>query len=199
MSDDNNDRQYGPSYKIFLAHPKQDSRKILSAFLVKLGHEVSGEAKTCAEILIECAINPPDIIVTGLAFPDGDGIETLISVSDRQPVPAIVITAKADIEKVEHAMDDHVMAYLIDPVTSDDLKPTIHVVKRRFDQMEELKEEVENLQERLDARKLLDRAKGLLMKHKEISEEEAYLEIREMATKNQMKLAKIATIIIESY
>lgn len=188
-----------PSYRFFVTHPDQNKTPTLVAQLEELGHRVIGTSHLCKETLVECALNPPDIILSGINFPDGDGIETLIQISDREPLPAVILTSRDDIEKIEHAMDDHVMAYLIDPVDLDTLRPSIIVVKRRFEQMQELRAEVSDLKEALASRKKLERAKGLLMRQKSLSEEEAYLEIRDLAKRSREKIGAIAQVVIDTY
>lgn len=188
-----------PSLTFFVAHPDAAMLKLLANLLEELGHQVIGTSQLCKTTLVECALTPPDIILSGLNFPDGDAIETLIVISERKPVPAIVVTEVDDVSKVEHAMDDHVMSYLIQPVTIHDLKPTAIVVKRRFDQMEELKAEVDDLKSALENRKKLERAKGLLMDKKGLTEEAAYLEIRDLAKKSREKIGVIAQVVIDTY
>ena len=187
------------SLNFFISYPDEATTATLVAMLKELGHNVIGTSQQCKDTLVECALNPPDIILSGIDFEDGDGIETLIQISDRKPVPAIIVTKRDDMKKVEHAMDDHVMAYLIYPVTVDDLEPSILVVKRRFDQMQELRAEVSDLKEALANRKKLERAKGLLMSKKAVSEEEAYLEIRDLAKKSREKIGTIAQVVIDTY
>ena len=113
-------------------------------------------------------------------------------------MPSIVVTKKDSLDKVEKAMDDHVMAYMIEPVNSDELKPAIYVVLRRFEQLKQLEEENESLKDALASRKKVERAKGILMAKKGWSEEEAYLYIRKAATSNRIKMDSVADIVIET-
>ena len=183
-------------YRIFIGHPAEGTLSVLVATVKGMGHEVIGQTTSALTMIESCKALDPELIISGVQFSDKDGIEALIEISKPDPKPAIVIALSEDLDNVERAMDDHVMAYLIDPVTEDDLRPTIYVVKRRFDQFEELKEEVEDLKGAMAARKIVERAKGILMKKFDLDEEKAYLKLRKMATDKSMKLKDVADLVI---
>lgn len=185
-------------FSIVVAHSDESDRKQLVLDLGKLGHKVRAVTSTCRETLDECSDSHPDLIVSGILFEDGDGIETLIELSKNNPIPAIIVTQKTDLSKVERAMDDHVMAYLISPVTDDDLKPSIHVVMRRFAQFQQLREENLDLREALVTRKKVERAKGILMADRGMTEEEAYLHLRDLATSSRAKMSQVAEVLISN-
>ena len=129
--------------RIYLSHGDSGTRKVLEAIITKLGHEIHGISDTCEKTYSDCIENPPDLILSGVEYKDGDGLENLIAISRRKTMPSIVVTKKDSLDKVEKAMDDHVMAYMIEPVNSDELKPAIYVVLRRFEQLKQLEEENE--------------------------------------------------------
>lgn len=183
---------------IVVGHGDPSERELVSVNLKKLGHNVRAVCETKKELFEECKDEKPQLIISGIEYPDGDGIETLIELSRDEPIPAIIVTEKTSLQKVEEAMDDHVMAYLITPVTADDLKPSIQVVLRRFAQFEELRKENKDLREALFTRKKVERAKGILMKQKGMSEEEAYLHIRDLATSSRTKMSQVAEILVQS-
>jgi len=183
-------------YKIFIGQSDPATSKILEATVEKLGHEVVGTGTTRAELIEFCTLTPPQLIISGAEYPDGNGIEGLIAIAERNPLPAVIVAQKDKLANVERAMDDHVMAYLVDPVTPDDLKPTIHVVMRRFQQFEELRKENEGLRDALQTRKKMERAKGILMAKHKMSEEDAYLKLRDLATSRRIKLGEVAEVII---
>lgn len=158
---------------------------------------VLGKTGSATVMLKECVENQPDLIITAVHLEDGDGIETLLEIAKEASIPAIVIAKQEDLEDVEKAMQDHVMAYLIDPVDQRDLRSTSYLVKRRFEQFQELKAENDQLKASLEERKKMERAKGIVMKRYELTEEEAYLRIRKAATSRRIKLVEVADIIIE--
>ncbi|MDF1656246.1 MAG: ANTAR domain-containing protein [Verrucomicrobiales bacterium] len=188
----------GP-HSIFIAHSLPETRETLEKELKSLGHEIVGISSSCKETLEHVIANPPRLIVSGIDFPDGDGVDTLVKISESRILPSIVVTSNATLERVERAMDDHVMAYLMEPVDAVDLKPSIHVVLRRFEQFEELHQEVRELKGALSTRKKVERAKGILMAKNELTEEEAYLQLRASATKNRISMSKVADLIIDTH
>ncbi len=190
---------YSFSLRFFISHSDTAVAADLVSMLEELGHEVIGTSHLCRETLVRCALNPPEIILSGLNFTDGDGIETLAQILENNPIPSIILAQHEDIQRVEEAVENYVLAYLIQPFKTDVLRPSIVAVKRRFDQIEELKAEVFALKETLENRKKLERAKGLLIKEKGIDEETAYLEIQSLAKKSREKMGVIAQVIIDSY
>lgn len=183
--------------RIFVGHPQPSTLETLVSTVRGLDHEVIGTTSLAREMIGDCQSLKPDMIISGVQYEDMDGIDALIEISEHEPIPAIVIALQDDLSKVEEAMDDHVMAYLVDPVTRDDLRPTIYVVKRRFQQFQELKSENKDLREALAVRKVVERAKGLLMRARDIDEETAYLQLRKMATDKGLKLKDVAELVID--
>ncbi|MDF1740058.1 MAG: ANTAR domain-containing protein [Verrucomicrobiales bacterium] len=187
------------TYSIVIAHGDAAERDHLAFIIRELGHTVQFVSATCRETLDECQRSRPDLIISGISFEDGDGIESLIELSKDEPVPGIIVTHKTELSKVERAMDDHVMAYLITPVTADDLRPSIHVVMRRFTQFQQLKEENIDLRETLATRKKVERAKGILMAKRGMTEEEAYIHLRDLATSSRAKMSYVAEVLIKTF
>lgn len=182
---------------LYVGHPDESTRQTLIAQVEGMNHKVLGSTNSAKQMIADCKELDPSLIISGVQYEDMDGIQALIEIGKRDPKPAIVIAQKDDLNKVEQAMDDHVMAYLVDPVTEDDLRPTIYVVMRRFEQFQDLKEENEDLREALSVRKIVERAKGILMRRRDIDEEQAYLQLRKMATSKGLKLKSVAELIID--
>jgi response regulator NasT len=139
---------------------------------------------------------PPDLIITGVDLPDQDGVTALLEISETHKIPAIVVTQQRTLENVQRALEDHVMAYLLEPIEVEEILPTIFLVLRRFEQFQELEQENESLKQALTDRKIIERAKGALMKQAGIDEETAYRRLRRYATDNRMKLAEAADRVI---
>ncbi len=148
--------------------------------------------------LVECSLGdePPELIVLGADLADIDAVATLVQISRSRAIPSIIVTPTSSLEVVEKALDDHVMAYLVEPVEVEQFKPTIHLVTRRFAQFTELSQEVEELKDALAERKVVERAKGILMRRADIDEDEAYKRLRRMATDGRMKLVEAARQVI---
>ena len=139
----------------------------------------------------------PDLIVTGIDFPDGDGIETVIELGQDNPIPSVIVTARRSLDMVEKAMDDHVMAYLIEPVTAEGLEAAIVVATSRFAQLEELAGQVEDLREALAHRKVIERAKGMLMALESMSEGEAFATLRRRAQDARKRIVDVANDVLD--
>lgn len=184
--------------KTLLAHANPEQRAQLNKALTELGHEVVCNCDCCHE-LVSCvhSSSPPDLIVTGVDLVDGDGIATLVGLGDEFAIPAIVVTQRTSLQVVERAMLDHVMAYLIEPVEVREVKPTIHLVLKRFAQFQELQDEVHSLREALNDRKVIERAKGLLMKQEDIDEDTAYKKLRRMATDGRIRMVEVAQRLLD--
>lgn len=185
-----------PPLKIVLAHGMEDARTVLHQALEKLHYEDLHTCGTGRELIALAKSRSPDLIITGVDMPDGDGVEALIEISQTQKIPAIVVTQQRSLEVVQRALEDHVMAYLLEPVDVEEILPTIFLVLRRFEQFQELQEENESLKQALADRKVIERAKGGLMRQAGIDEETAYKRLRRMATDNRIRMGDAAERVL---
>lgn len=184
---------------VYLSHSDDKIREQLAKDLEELGLKLLGYSDTVERLRREGSLLMPDLIISGISFDDGESVDALIEISELKPTPAIIIAKSENLDEVKRALEDHVMAYLIAPVEKRDLESSAYLVLKRFAQIEELHDEVEKLQQTLELRKKLERAKGLVMKNFDMTEEEAYLKIREIATGKRMKMADVSELIIEKY
>ncbi len=182
--------------KTLLAHGNAEQREQLKTALKELGHEVVCDCDRCDVLMETVRKSPPDLIVAGVDLADGDGIHALVSLADEVTIPAIVVTQRTSLQHVERAMLDHVMAYLVEPVEVPQIKPTIHLVLKRFEEFQELQGEVESLRQALADRKVIERAKGLLMRRDDLDEEAAYKKLRRAATDGRMRLINAAESLL---
>lgn len=182
---------------VYVAQKDESLRSELCSMFENLELEVVGRTGSAVELERECKSGRPELIVTAVDLVEGNGIEALLEIAKDEPVPAIVVAKQEDLEDVEKSLQDHVMAYLIEPVDQRDLRSTTYLVLRRFEQFQELRKENSQLKEALVMRKKMERAKGIVMKRYGLTEEEAYLRIRKVATSRRMKLSEVADIVIE--
>jgi response regulator NasT len=159
-------------------------------------YEVCASIDTRAKLERHCKVNRPDLIVCGVQLADGDAIELLVKIGETAPIPAIIVTDKDSLGNVEHALEDHVMAYLIEPIDVEQIQPTIYLVLRRFEQFQALLEQVQDLRQALADRKIIERAKGILMSQGEMDETDAFQRLQRMATDKRKKLVEIAQAIV---
>lgn len=182
---------------VFVGQADESVLTELCGVLEGMDLRVIGKTTKASEILTGARTMKPDLIISAVHYSDGSGLEALIEIGDTQPIPAIIIAKQDDLDDVEKATEDHVMGYLIDPADPRDLRTTCYLVLRRFEQFQELREENEQLKDALVTRKKLERAKGILMEKYQLSEEDAYLRIRKVATSRRMKISEVADIVIE--
>lgn len=185
-----------PALKVLLTHGKEDARDVLRAALNQLRSQDIWFCSTGREMIELAQQHAPDLIITGVDLPDIDGPTALVEISQTRTIPAIVITQQSSLEHVQRALEDHVMAYLLEPIQAQEILPTIYLVLRRFEQFQELEQENESLKQALSDRKVIERAKGILMKRAGIDEETAYKRLRRMATDNRMKIAEAADRVL---
>ncbi|QDU54382.1 ANTAR domain-containing response regulator [Aeoliella mucimassa] len=181
---------------VVLAHADTQVREQLTNILTSFGHKLHAVCETTSELLAACYPKPPQMIVTGIMLKDGHSIDTLLSISEIEPTPAVVVTDRDSLADAEQALKDHVMAYLVEPVTEEDIKPTIFLARQRFRQFEELRAENKDLRQALADRKVVERAKGILMASQNLSEDEAYRSLQKLAQSKRKRLVEVADAIL---
>lgn len=170
----------------------------LEAMLNKLGHEVVGKARNGSEaVQISDAIGL-DMAIVDIKMPGMDGLLAARSILSEKPVPIIMLTAYTDENLIKEADEIGVAAYLIKPVTEASLKPALQLAASRFHQIQELKEEVGSLKEALETRKLVERAKGIIMEKQNLSEEEAFRLLQKQSSRRNMKMGELSRMIVEA-
>ena len=184
------------SLKIAIADDEVDMRDYLKTVLPLLGHEVVGIAATGTELVAACKAGKPDLVITDIKMPDMDGIEAASRIYKDHPVPVILVSAYHSREFIDRAEEDHVLAYLLKPIKQVDLEPAIAIAMRRFEQFQELRKEAAGLKQALEDRKVIERAKGVLMKKTKLDENEAFRRLQKLASEKNRKLIEIAQIIL---
>ena len=194
MSQTNNDIKSNAAYRIVVAEDETLIRMDLVEMLTESGYQVVAQATNGQEAITLATEHKPDLIILDVKMPILDGIsaaEQLIGIC-----PVLMLTAFSQRELVERARDSGVMAYVVKPFTIDDLLPAIEISISRHRQMKTLENEVTDLYERLETRKLLDRAKGILMKALNLSEPEAFSWIQKTAMDQRTSMKAVAEAII---
>lgn len=182
--------------EIVIAHSSAEIRQCMSELVEEMGFKLRTICSTSKQLLDSGVSQAPDLIISGIELDDGEAIHALIAISDLDPTPAIVITPKESLLDVEKALKDHVMAYLVEPIDTAQIKPTIYLVLERFQQFESLKEENRDLKQALEDRKVIEKAKGLIMGRLQLDESRAFRELQKQATAKRMKLAQYAQQLI---
>ena len=187
--------QVAPSaVRILVAEDEALIRMDLVEMLQEAGYHVVAQATNGEEAIALAHEHQPDLAILDVKMPVLDGIsaaEKIISIS-----PVLMLTAFSQRELVDRARDAGVMAYVVKPFTIGDLVPAIEIAISRHTQMRSLAEEVADLHERLETRKIIDRAKGILMKALNLSEPEAFTWIQRAAMDRRLTMKEVAHAVI---
>jgi AmiR/NasT family two-component response regulator len=168
----------------------------LKGQLETLGHKVVAEASNGKEAVRLAEELRPDLAILDIKMPEMDGIEAARQITAARPIPIILLTAYSERELAERAASANVSAYLMKPVSEQDLLPAIALAVSRFKEFQALHQEVDDLREALETRKLVERAKGILMRRLNLTEEEAFRRMQRRSQNENKKLAEIAQAII---
>jgi len=182
--------------RIAVADDEIDMRDYLQAILPCFGHTVVAAASTGRELIEKCREERPDLVITDIKMPDMDGIDAARQIYREFPTPVILVSAYHDHDLVERAEEDHILAFLVKPIKQADLEPAIAIAVRRFEQFQALRQEAADLRQALADRKLIERAKGLLMKRAGLDENEAFRRLQRLASERNRKLFEIAAMIL---
>ena len=180
--------------RILVAEDEALIRMDLVEMLQEAGYTVVAQAANGEEAIALATEHQPDLAILDVKMPILDGIsaaEKIISIA-----PVLMLTAFSQRELVERARDAGVMAYVVKPFTIGDLVPAIEIAISRHTQMRSLAEEVADLHERLETRKIIDRAKGILMKALNLSEPEAFSWIQRAAMDRRLTMKEVAHAVI---
>ena len=180
--------------RILVAEDEALIRMDLVEMLQEAGYQVVAQATNGEEAIALATEHQPDLAILDVKMPVLDGIsaaEKIISIA-----PVLMLTAFSQKELVDRARDAGVMAYVVKPFTIGDLVPAIEIAFSRHTQMKSLAEEVADLHERLETRKVIDRAKGILMKALNLSEPEAFSWIQRAAMDRRLTMKEVAHAVI---
>jgi response regulator NasT len=182
--------------RIAVADDEQDMRDFFERILPLCGHEVVSVAETGKELVAHCQSLQPDLVITDIKMPDLDGIEAAQQICSERPVPIVLVSAYHDAALVERAEADHVMAYLVKPIGQANLSPAIAVAMRRFEQFQAVQREAADFRHALADRKVIERAKGILMKVTGADEKDAFHRLQTLAAEKNQKLVEAAQAVI---
>ena len=180
--------------RILVAEDETLIRLDLVEMLTDAGYEVIAEATNGVEATSLAQLHKPDLAILDVKMPELDGISAAEKIIEIAPV--LMLTAFSQKELVDRARDVGVMAYVVKPFTIGDLTPAIEIAISRHSQMKALKEEVTDLHDRLETRKLIDRAKGILMQALNLSEPEAFSWIQRAAMDRRISMKAVAQAVI---
>jgi response regulator NasT len=182
--------------RIVIADDESLIRLDLAETLARLGHRVvgeCGEGRTAVELVRKLK---PDLAILDVKMPEMDGVDAARLIARDRLAPVLLLTAYSQRELVERAMDAGVFGYLVKPFKESDLLPAIAVARARFREFDAIARQAENLASALESRKLVDRAKGILMERHQLKEHEAFRRIQQQSMNSRKSMREIAEAII---
>ena len=184
--------------RVMVVDEDSERREVLRQGLEKAGHRVVAEVQSTVNLSQLVAEVLPDVIIIDTRSPDRDTIEHLCVISQDTPRPIVMFSADGNTEKIREAVRAGVSAYVVDGLAAQRVQPILDVAIARFEALQSLRNELEDTQLQLADRKRIDRAKGILIKQKNLSEEQAYQWLRKMAMDENLKLAEVADQVIRA-
>lgn len=182
--------------RVLIADDETIIRKGLRALLEEQGYQVVGESADGTRALDLVTRLRPDLVFLDIKMPGTDGLQVARALLADRGVPVIILTAYADREFVEQAKEAGVLAYLVKPVRESDLYPAIEVARARFREIQALRTEISTLEETLTVRKLIERAKGIVMRKMGLDEGAAFAHIQRQARNARRPMKEIAEAIL---
>jgi two-component system, response regulator PdtaR len=186
------------SLRILLAEDEYLVLMGIKSYVEKLGHEVVGIA-TDGEKAVELAIEEkPDLVIMDINMPNLDGIDAIKKINETLFIPSIIVSGYHDEKLINRATEEGVLYYLLKPVDMGDLKIAINISLSRFEEFKKLQDELNSTKNALEARKHIEKAKGILMERMNLKEAEAMKRLQQMSRDKNKKLVVIAKELIEA-
>ncbi len=187
-----------PPRRVVIAEDEALIRLDLAEMLRDEGSQVVGEAGDGQAAVDLAESLRPDLVIMDVKMPRRDGIDAAAEIAAKRIAPIVILTAFSQRDLVEKARDAGAMAYLVKPFSISDLIPAIEVALSRFAEITELEREVADLGERLETRKLVERAKGLLQARHAMTEPEAFSWMQRAAMDRRTSMKRVAEVVLES-
>ncbi|SPM36977.1 Two-component response regulator, AmiR/NasT family, consists of REC and RNA-binding antiterminator (ANTAR) domains [Mycobacterium rhizamassiliense] len=184
--------------RVLIAEDEALIRMDLAEMLREEGYEIVGEASDGQEAVELAEQHNPDLVIMDVKMPRRDGIDAASEIASKRIAPIVVLTAFSQRDLVERARDAGAMAYLVKPFTISDLIPAIELAISRFSEISALEQEVATLSERLETRKVVERAKGLLQVKQGMTEPEAFKWIQRAAMDRRTSMKRVAEVVLET-
>jgi len=188
-----------PTLRVVVAEDEALIRLDLVEMLTEAGYQVVGQAGDGETAIELTEKEKPDLVVMDVKMPKLDGISAAERIAKQRIAPVVILTAFSQRDLVERARDAGAMAYLTKPFTIEDLMPAIELAVSRFQEIKQLDAEVTDLQDQLKARKLIEKAKGLLMKKLQISEPEAFKWMQKTAMDKRRSMTDVAQLVMDEF
>jgi response regulator NasT len=186
----------GKTGNILIADDDPVLRMDLRAMLEEMGYTVTGEADNGNDACILARNLKPDLAILDIMMPGTSGLEAAATIGRERLAPVLLLTAYSEAEMIDQAVQAGVSAYLVKPFRRQELEPTIALAMSRYRELVALEGERDQLQEQLETRRLVGKAKAILMERQELSEREAYRRIQAQSLAMGRTLRQIAEAVI---
>jgi response regulator NasT len=184
------------SLRVMLVDRDPERAELLEEALAEAGHRVVARIKDDDALASQVTLYHPDVIIIDMEAPGRDTLEQMREISRDQPKPIILFSDERDPDYIRQAVKAGVSAYIVDGLSRDRVMPIVEVAVARFSEIQSLRKELENTKVQLADRKVIDKAKGLLMKKKNMGEDQAYQFLRKTAMSRNLKLVEVARVLI---
>ncbi|MGA9761741.1 MAG: response regulator [Gaiellaceae bacterium] len=185
--------------RLLIAEDETIIRLDLRELLERAGFEVCAEARDGLEAVELARTEQPDLAILDVKMPGLDGIEAAKRILEERPIPIVILTAYSQQELIARAVEAGVYGYLVKPFRESDLLPAIETARARHTELMALREEADSLAEALAARKLVERAKGLLMDKEKLNEQDAYARLRKASQLSGKPIRVVAEALIATF
>ena len=182
--------------RILVAEDEAISRMDLCEMLENLGYTVVGQAGDGVAAVNLARTLKPDLVLMDIKMPELDGISAAETLAAERSVPVLLLTAYSDREFVDRAVDAGVMGYLVKPFAEAQLKPAIEVALERWREVRQIQQDLAETKETLETRKLVERAKGVLMDSQNLKEAEAFRRIQRLSMNSRKSMREVAEAIL---
>ena len=182
--------------RVLIAEDEQLILFTLRGQLEERGCEVVGIAKNGKDAIALCRSEQPEVVLMDIHMPEMDGIEATRQIMQEHPTCVVMLTAHGSPSHVEKAEEAGAMAYLVKPVSGEQLLPALEMAQKRFKDFISLRKEMAELQESMEARKLIEKAKGLLMQRAGLNEADAFKRLQKLAMDRRQPIKTIAEKVI---
>ncbi|MDV6379365.1 response regulator [Sporosarcina sp. GW1-11] len=185
--------------RIVIAEDESIIRMDLKMTLRDHGYEVVGEAGDGDRAIELAFLHKPDLILMDIKMPKMNGLNASRIIGEQLDIPILIITAYSQKEFVEKAQQDNVVGYLVKPISESNLIPAIEVALHQADKAKRLKENIQQAKQEVEKRKIIERAKGILMNVENLTEQQAFKQMRDTSMSRQMTMESLAMEIIDSH
>lgn len=185
--------------RILIAEDESIIRMDIKLMLQDQGYEVVGEAGDGDKAIELAFLHKPDLILMDIKMPKINGLQASNIIASQLDLPILIITAYSQKEFVEKAQQDNIVGYLVKPISEANLLPAVEIALHQSEKAKRLKREIQDAKQEVEKRKLIERAKGLIMQTEEMTESEAFKKIRETSMSRQMTMESVAKEIILTY